>query len=54
MAKEVTKIITPDTETKVLQSFSFPVQGITIEAGSLEEAKEILAKKLLASNSNNK
>lgn len=54
MAKEVTKIITPDTETKVLQSFSFPVEGITIEADTLEEAKEILAKKLSASKSNNK
>lgn len=53
MAKETTKIITPDTETKVLQTFSFPVQGFTIQAETLEEAKAILAKKL-SELSNNK
>jgi hypothetical protein len=48
MVKEITtKVVTPETERKTLQSFSFPVEGITIEAETLEEAKEILAKKLL-------
>lgn len=48
MAKEITtKIITPDTERKTKQIFSFPTHGITIEAYDLEEALELLAKKLL-------
>ncbi len=53
MVKEITtKVVTPETERKSLQLFSFPVQGITIEAETLEKAKEILAKKL--SEVNNK
>jgi len=42
MAKENIKIITPDTETKVLTKYFFPVEGVTVEAESLEEAKKIL------------
>lgn len=49
MAKEeITKIITPETKRKTLQLFSFPVEGMTIEAENLEEAKAILVKKLSA------
>ncbi len=51
MGKEITtKVITPDTERKTLQTFSFPTYGITVEADSLEEAKELLKKKLLEIN----
>lgn len=47
MAKEETKkVITPDTERKTKQLFSFPIEGFTIEADTLEEAKAILVKKL--------
>lgn len=52
MVKEITKkVITQDTERKTKQIFSFPTYGITIEADSLEEAKELLQKKLLEINS---
>jgi hypothetical protein len=51
MAKEITtKVVTPETERKTLQTFNFPVEGITIEAETLEEAKELLAKQLSTFN----
>ena len=54
MAKEITtKVITPETERKTKQMFSFPTYGITIEADTLEEAKALLEKKLSALNNNN-
>lgn len=51
MAKENIKVITPDTKTKALTSYSFPIEGVVIEAETLEEAKEILKK--LSDNKNN-
>lgn len=51
MVKEITKkVITPETERETKQKFSFPTHGITIEAYSLDEAKELLKAKLLEIN----